>query len=161
MKVRLVTGEIDFNDASTGEKLWDIFCALAKKPDHYRKLSVLEATSFALQDSEAKLPREPGWYVLLSGVTPIHVNQASDLDRRLDSPSGGLDYFKDDRRRSDPERNFIKRLHDLGAIRDLRVWFITAEEVAQELRISIPLGPLDTENVAKWLNIIRGFIQFL
>ena len=160
MSTELVMGDINFNNPQTVANVFAVLNKFVQNPQNYKTLRVHDGTSFVVDNGESEFPREPGWYVLLAGKTAVHANKASDLNKRLNS-RGDVDYFTDDRRRSDPERNFIKKFCSFGTITNLRVWFITARQLSSSLNVALPLSALDTENIVKVLNIHRGFLHFL
>lgn len=154
----LVVGRINFNDAQVVERALNALRAFTAEPAHYRSLRVKNGLYFEIQDKPS--PPQAGWYVLLVGTVPVYVGQAEDLDSRLNSTSGSLDNFAHRARTSDPERNFVKKLCDLGSFSPLRAWFITAAEFGQALSVALPFGELDMHNVEKFINLHRGFLEF-
>jgi len=55
--------------------------------------------------------------VIVADGRPVYVGEADSLNGRLNSDNGSRDNFMNPQRTSDPERNFLKRLSDLGLLR--------------------------------------------
>jgi len=97
----------------------------------------------------------PGWYIILEDKTPIYVGTAKDLDKRLNSPNGSRDNFGNSLRKTDAERNLIKKFTEIGIIGKLRV-------------VIIPISVVDSstsENeriqIEKLINIFRSTFNYL
>ncbi len=155
----LVVGQINLNDAKVLDRVLSVLRGLAASPEHYRSLRVKNGLYFEATDRT--LPSQPGWYVLLVGTIPVYAGQADNLDYRLNSKNGSLDNFANSTRKWDAERNFVKKLCDIGVFPELRTWFVTAAEFAQEVGVAFPLSELDTNNVEKFIDLHRGFLEFI
>jgi len=97
----------------------------------------------------------PGWYVILKDKTPIYVGTAKDLDNRLNSPDGSRDNFGSSSRKTDAERNLIKKFTEIGIIVKLRVVIIPISVV--DSRVSIN----DRKQIEKLINIFRSTFNYL
>ena len=61
-------------------------------------------------------------------------------------------------RKSDPERNLIKKFSDLGTFNELKVLPINEETICKKMELEFPLSDLDRNNVEKFINIFKGII---
>ena len=154
---QLVTGRIDFNDVNVVRKTLEVLHAVARQPDHYRKIRVKNNIYFEIPEG---LPSVTGWYVFLAGKVPVYVGQATNLNNRLNSDNGSRDNFANPKRKHDIERNFIKKLHILGVHVPLGVWFVTEAELRKGLGEGKQLSSLDLNNVEKFIKLNRGFLTF-
>lgn len=98
----------------------------------------------------------PGWYVILDeNKNPLYVGKAQNLNSRLNTEDGSRDQFANPQRLSDPERNFIKKFHDVGIFDNLYVCVIDEQVLCQKLGLEFPLHSLDRNNIEKFINIFR------
>jgi hypothetical protein len=154
----LKVGIIDFNDEKKIRLVRRTIQDLVSESSSYFTLRFKPPYYFEVP--KRSLPSERGWYVILdSDNSPIYVGQAKDLNERLNTNNRSLDNYANQTRISDPERNFIKKLAELGFIRGMRVCMIRDSD----LRLSLNLGRLskvDRDNVEKFINIHRSFLTF-
>lgn len=158
MPPSLVVEKINFNDRQVADRILNFFKTQAARPEAYVELKIKNGLYFQVTDAE--VPGEPGWYVVLYDQLPIYVGKAGDLNNRLNTTNGSLDNFAKSTRTSDPERNFIKKLHDLKFFEELRLWFVKVKDLTNALRIEGRLHEPDLGNVEKFLNLNRGAIPF-
>ncbi|MFQ5951723.1 MAG: hypothetical protein ACE5KH_06540 [Candidatus Geothermarchaeales archaeon] len=153
----LKVDNIDLNDKKTirvvRQTIQDLvsessYFTLSFKPEYYFEVP------------NGTLPSEGGWYIILdSDVDPIYVGKADNLNKRLNTTNGSLDNFANKTRPSDPERNFIKKLAELGFMSRLGVCIITEKDLCRSLNLG-RLSDVDRGNVEKFINIHRGSLSF-
>jgi len=148
----LKCGTFDFNDVKQIQVLQAKIQLILEDPKNY---CPLEHTKQYYFSTLAPLPTESGWYIILSGASPIYVGKAENLNKRLNTENGSRDQFANPQRSSDIERNFIKKYTELGLIRLLRVCIITESNLGIK-----PLTDLDRGNIEKHLNIWRDYLHY-
>jgi hypothetical protein len=152
----LIVGSIDFNNSVVVDWCLGVIIDAVRQAGRYRRLVVKHGKYFSTSEH---LPKEPGWYIIVDRGVPLYVGKAEDLDDRLNSNQGSLDNFAHSKRKSDPQRNFIKKFIDLGKFGSIWACFVTARELADALQAAVPLGELDLCNVEKFIDINRGFLE--
>ena len=155
---KLISGNIDLNEMGVVTSLDALFKRLISDPTRYGQLTVKSGSYFHV--ANAMLPSEAGWYTILDGPRAVYVGTAENLSRRLNSDTGSTDNFRNSKRKSDPERNIIKRWVGMNVYRDLRVWWITCREVAFQLGISDANANFDRLLVEKYINLRKGAWDF-
>jgi hypothetical protein len=153
----LIMDAVNVNDLKTVRALLAGFNQFIHEPEHYLPLRIKNGAYFST--SPNTLPTEAGWYVIIAGKRPLYVGEADSLDGRLNSDNGCRDNFLNSQRKTDPERNFIKKLSDSKFFPDLTVWFVTERDLSNRVEIKMPLSSLDRCNIEKILNICRGELQ--
>jgi hypothetical protein len=152
---RLVCGMIDFNDPDTVQQTITTLAEILADSSAWHRLGVRNHCYFRTPDGA--LSNEPGWYLICEEPrSPLYHGQAANLNNRLNSDSGSLDNFAHSGRSTDPARNFIKALCNIGYINGLCVGVIREPEFLRLLGFSAPLEPLDRMNVEKLLGLFRN-----
>ena len=153
--------QIDLNDAKVVNVLKRALQKLVNNPLFYHSLKFKPRYYFEVPDGF--LPSERGWYIILDpDRKPTYVGKADDLNARLNTNNGSIDNFANQKRTSDPERNFIKRFMELNVLSELRVCVIMERDLCLGLRLdSNKLSDLDRGNIEKLINIFRGHFSFL
>lgn len=98
----------------------------------------------------------PGWYVIFERENPLYVGKAENLNSRLNTENGSRDQFANPQRKSDPERNLLKKFCDIGIIEKLKVCPIDEENLCQKMSLEFPLSDLDRNNIEKFINIFKN-----
>ena len=151
MPGKLRCNKIDLNDKTAVEK---VLKALANVEKRCYDLMIHDRYHFRLKGGV--VPTESGWYVILDNKDqPLYVGEAKNLDYRLNTNDGSKDNFANPQRQSDPERDFIKKFNQIGAIPELKVFIITERELATKLGIHDKLPNLDRKNIEKLINLYR------
>jgi len=157
---RLRVGIIDLNDPDVVNNLIRFIDEAIRNPANYYQLRFKPPYYFEIVDGE--LPRERGWCIILDGQFPLYVGKADDLNKRLSTDHGTIDNFANKKRKHDPERNFIKKLVELGFISKLRVCIIREGELCSKLNIDPEgLTDLDRGNIEKLINVLRCRFNYL
>ena len=156
----LKVGTLDFNEIGTFEAVRDAIVELASRPDSYHGLRFKSPYYFQVTGSQ--LPSDAGWYIILDGTQPLYVGKADNLDARLNTDDGSRDNYGNSKRRSDPERNFIKKFIEIGAIGTPRVCIIRRIELSATVGMSEGrLTDTDAGNIEKVINLTRNGIAYL
>jgi len=157
---KLIVGNVDFNDKN---RIIQLENGLKKTLSHMENyFSLIYKPSFYFSTRGDTMPSTPGWYVLLEGSFPIYVGMAVDLNSRLNSNNGSSDNFATKNRTSDPERNFVKKLAELGILTNLRVAIITENQLLSYVGDEgVLLNKLDRQNIEKFLNVTRFNYSYL
>lgn len=153
----MVVDKLDFNDSALVSRFRSVLVQLVRtgasfdldfKPLYY------------FTTPRGPLPSEAGWYVIyeVENRKPVYVGKADNLDYRLNSDDGSRDNFGNPHRPSDPERNFIKKLREQGAIGRLAVKIIKENDLCRQLGITPPLSSLDRTNIEKMTNLHRSYL---
>ncbi len=154
----LKVGNIDFNDKKTIHVVRRTIQDLVSESSSYFTLRFKPPYYFEVP--KRSLPSERGWYTILdSDNSPIYVGLAKDLNGRLNTNNRSLDNYANQTRSSDAERNFIKKLAELGFIRGMRVCIIRESDLRLSLNLD-RLSKVDRDNVEKFINIHRSFLKF-
>ena len=157
---RLRVGIIDLNDPDVVDNLIRLINEAVRNPVNYYRLRFKPPYYFEVVDGE--LPREKGWYIILDGKSPLYVGKADDLNKRLNTNHGTIDNFANKKRKYDSERNFIKKLVELGFISELRVCIIREDELCSKLNLSSgDLTDLDRSNIEKFIDVLRCRFNYL
>jgi len=144
--------ELDINDIKVVEKLQEKLQQHFYKRNKYYNLLVNDNGTFKL---DSKVTKERGWYIILDEAIAIYVGKSLNLNARLNTISGSQDNFANISRKSDVERNFIKKYVSTNNLKKLRVCIISEKD------LNYPnLDLLDCNNIEKFLNITRGFYTF-
>lgn len=155
----LKTGRLDFNDLRVVESCREALQEMASRQSSYYPLRFKPGYYF--ETPAAQPPRSGGWYVMLEATTPIYVGRAEDLNGRLNSNHGSTDNFAKESRTSDAERNFVKKFHQLGHFKNLRVCVFQQHVFFHLISVdSNGITDTDKDNIEKFLNIHRGLITF-
>ena len=155
----LKVDNIDFNDKKTIRVVRQTIQDLVSESSSYFTLSF--KPEFYFEVPNGTLPSEGGWYIILdSDVGSIYVGRADNLNKRLNTNDGSRDNFANNKtRHSDPERNFIKKLAELGFMSGLGVCIIRENDLCRSLNLG-RLSDVDRGNVEKFINIHRGSLSF-
>jgi hypothetical protein len=117
--------------------------------------------SFSFKTSKS-LPKESGWYIILHRKSPLYVGRTRSLNSRLNTIKGGLDNFRNSGRKSDGQRNFIKKFYKLKIFRTLKVCVIREKRLCEKLKLNRNnLEQIDKRNIEKLLNIFRGKFHYI
>jgi len=148
----LVCDRIDLNSREIVEKLLSLLKMIARDGNNYRKITVSGTYYFRLdrQASESQ-----GWYLIFVSDTPLYVGEANNLNNRLNSNDGSRDNFANPKRKSDSERNFLKRFIVTGYLTDPKVLLIEEGAVCKAFGAEYPLSSIDHTNIEKFLGIFR------
>ena len=157
----LKVNQIDLNYAKAVKVLKQALQKLVNNPSSYHSLRFKPRYYFEVPDGP--LPSERGWYIILDpDRKPIYVGKADDLNARLNTNNGSIDNFANQKRASDPERNFIKRFMELNVLSELRVCVIREMDIRLGLSLdSNKLSDLDRGNIEKLINIFRSHLCFI
>ncbi len=152
---KLLIALIDFNDADLVRRLLAAATRLAGIESNRRALAFVPPYYFSV--GRPVLPSSAGWYVIISRERAVYVGTADNLEKRLNSPNGSRDQFGDPTRQSEQQRNFIKKLMEVGLLHDVKVITITELDLIREagIDVSLPLCKRDRTNIEKLLNIYR------
>lgn len=156
MPGRLRFDNIDVTERATVELLLDTLANLARDPDNRYTLEVRKRYYFAVPDGP--ITTDAGWYVICGGANPLYVGTGENLNARLNSENGSRDQFANPKRKSDPERNFIKAFVDASVLKALIVIVIPEPAICSAVGVTSPLTRLDRHNVEKILNLFRDVI---
>lgn len=105
-----------------------------------------------------KILENPGWYIIFEEKNPLYVGKAENLNSRLNSENGSRDQFANPQRKSDPERNFLKKFRDIGIFEKLRVCPIDEAVFCKKMDLEFPLSDVDRNNIEKFINIMKPFL---
>jgi len=112
----LIIGKIDLNNSRQVRQIIKTIKKLVKNSHNYYQLNCEPPYYFKLQNGEDKLKElkeKSGWYIILNRNKPLYIGQTDDFYKRLNTENGTLDNFNNPKRKSDPERNFIKKFSEL------------------------------------------------
>ena len=155
----LIVNRIDLNDSVVVDNLRKVIDKLAQIPSCYYPLRFKPSYYFEIPTE--RIPSESGWYIILEGKRPLYAGKTDDLNERLNTNNGSIDNFANNGRKSDPERNFIKKFAKLDILSNLRVCVIKEKDVCSELNINPnALTDLDRGNVEKLINIFRCYFNY-
>lgn len=150
----LIVNRIDLNNPVVVVNLRKAINKLIQIPSCYYPLKFKPTYYFEVPGE--RLPWESGWYIILEGNEPLYAGKANNLDNRLNTNNGSTDRFAEKGRKSDVERNFIKKFAELNILSNLRVCIIKEKDVCVELNINTDaLADLDRGNIEKLINIFR------
>lgn len=153
MPGRLRFDALDVNDTFLVRHLRGALSSLARDPRNKHALEVRKRYYFATPNGP--ITSDAGWYAICDDSGPLYVGTAQNLNSRLNSENGSRDQFANPRRRSDPERNFIKALTNSGALKGLTVVVISEPALCSAMDAKAPLTRRDRYNVEKVLNLFR------
>lgn len=153
-------GEIDLNNLAITKEIIETISQLIQISSSYYTLRF--KSPYYFETPEKQLPAEKGWYIIMDSNNPLYVGKADNLNLRLNSNSGSIDNFANSKRVFDPERNFVKRLSELGIIRNLKVCIILEKDLCSKLSTNqTNLTELDRGNIEKVINIFRTYFHYL
>jgi hypothetical protein len=156
----LKVGRMNLNDAAFVIKVRDSLNQLIQNPAAYHSLRF--RPPFYFETPARQLPSERGWYIILGGQRPLYAGKAEDLNSRLNTQNGSIDNFANTERRSDPERNFIKKFNEMRILQNLRVCIINEMALCSALGIDADeLTELDRGNIEKTINLFRACFDYL
>jgi len=107
---------------------------------------------------DQEITNNPGWYVIFEKENPLYVGKAENLNSRLNTENGSRDQFANPQRKSDPERNLLKKFNDIGIFDRLTVRPINEENLCKKIQLEFPLSDLDRNNIEKFINIFKPFL---
>jgi len=155
----LIVNRIDLNDSVVVVNLIKVIRKLAQNSSSYYPLKFKPPYYFEVPNRQ--IQPEGGWYIILMGKEPLYVGKADDLNKRLNTNTGSLDNFANEKRNSDSERNFIKKFVELKILSSLRVFVVKEKDVCSELNINPnALTGLDRGNIEKLINIFRCGVDY-
>lgn len=146
---------IKLNEKEIVEKLKKIIKEIISESNSYQ-IQVSKKYYFKL---DKDITKNLGWYAILDGnKQPLYVGKADNLNSRLNTQNGSRDNFANPKRKSDPERNFLKKFADLKIFDRLYVVIIDEQDLCNKLGIKFPLYDIDRANVEKFINLFREFL---
>jgi len=105
---------------------------------------------------------DPGWYIILEVKTPIYVGEAQNLNVRLNTPTGSCDNYGRRARKSDAQRNFVKKFSEARILSNLRVAVLSQPYLITAACLNAALfTEMDRKNVEKVINIHRGKLNYI
>ena len=147
-------GIIDLNNSDVVNSLKDKLREVIKESKFY-DLHISKKYYFKLDE---EITINPGWYIIFEKDNALYVGKAQNLNSRLNTESGSRDQFANPQRKSDPERNLIKKFSDLGTFNELKVLPINEETICKKMELEFPLSDLDRNNIEKFINIFKPFL---
>jgi len=146
--------KINLNNLDVVNNLKDKLKETIKEAKHY-DLHISKKYYFKL---DIEITNNPGWYVIFENENPLYVGKAENLNSRLNTENGSRDQFANPQRKSDPERNLLKKFNDIGVFSSLTVCPINEENLCSKLEMDFPLSNLDRNNVEKFINIFKPYL---
>lgn len=155
----LKTGRINLNNIKIVRKIEREIQKILNDKKSYFTLRMKKSFSFKTSKS---LPKESDWYIILHRKSPLYVGRTRSLNSRLNTIKGGLDNFRNSGRKSDGQRNFIKKFYKLKIFRTLKVCVIREKRLCEKLKLNRNnLEQIDKRNIEKLLNIFRGKFHYI
>jgi hypothetical protein len=153
MPGKLRCDHIDLNEKETVESLQAFFEQIVRMPDLWHELAVKGNYYF---ETPERLDEGPGWYIISNEKNaPLYVGESKSINQRLNTKNGTRDQFANPQRKSDMERNFIKKFLQLAIISRLRVCVLSERALCSQFSLKSPLSELDRKNIEKFINIFR------
>ena len=155
----LKTGRINLNNIKIVRKIEREIQKILNDKKSYFTLRMKKSFSFKTSKS---LPKESDWYIILHRKSPLYVGRTRSLNSRLNTIKGGLDNFRNSGRKSDGQRNFIKKFYKLKIFRTLKDCVIREKRLCEKLKLNRNnLEQIDKRNIEKLLNIFRGKFHYI
>jgi len=149
------TDALDVSTAEAIQRLLEALEHLLNSREFRAQLIVHDLAHFRTVGGQ--VPALPGWYVICDADDlPLYVGTANDLNGRLNTDSGSRDNFRNTKRQSDPQRNFLKAFHTCGHIASLHAVMVTEGALRSSLGMSVPLTARDRQSVEKVISIFRA-----
>jgi hypothetical protein len=128
-----------------------------KYPDRL-KLEIIEDTYFHIPLNS--IANSAGWYIIIdNNGCPLYIGTTANLHKRLNTNYGSLDNFRNSQRKTDSQRNFIKKYRAINIVTELNLIIISEKELLNKLNINNRLiQKLDRENIEKIMNIFSNKI---
>jgi len=145
--------KINLNNSDIVNNLKDRLKEIIKEAKFY-DLHISKKYYFKL---DIEITNNPGWYVIFEKENPLYVGKAENLNSRLNTENGSRDQFANPQRKSDPERNLLKKFSDIGVFHSLTVCPLSEENLCSKLELEFPLSDLDRNNVEKFINIFKPY----
>jgi len=155
----LIVNKINLNDPNVVNTIRKAINKLVQEPSSFYPLKFKPPYYFEIPNT--KLPEERGYYIILEGKRPLYVGRTENLNKRLNTNNRSIDNFARRGRKSDSERNFIKKFVETKVLSNLRVCIIKESDFCRKLKMnSDTLTDLDRENVEKLINIFRAYFNY-